>query len=308
MKKYLRVKLKNYLRAGFALLVLATMALAQTPPKTGQVATPAAGNTVSPEVVNSFLQKTFGYDPNIKWQIRDIRPASDPMLTEVVLTLSNPQQNPQGQQVMKLYVTPSGKFAVPGDLLPFGADPFAEARTKLRQAINGPSKGAANPEVLIVEFADLQCPACKQANPVMDRLMTEVPNARLVFQQFPLVQIHDWAMQAALYGQCVADQKNDAFWTFLSLVYQNQEQIKAATAAAQLKDYAGQTGVDANQVATCAAAPETQKKINASMQLAKDLEVAATPTVFVGGRRVGGVTSLPYDTLKALVQFMATQK
>ena len=68
--------------------------------------------------------------------------------------------------------------------------------------MNGPSRGPADAPVTLVEFSDLQCPHCKEAQPTIDKLMAEEKNARLVFQNFPL-PAHDWAAKAAYYGDCI---------------------------------------------------------------------------------------------------------
>ena len=95
--------------------------------------------------------------------------------------------------------------------------------------MNGPSRGPANAPVTIVEFADLQCPACKAALPAIQRLLADEPKARFVFQQYPLTQMHHWAFKAAEYGECVYQQNPAAFWKFLDAVYGAQEQITLET-------------------------------------------------------------------------------
>ena len=113
----------------------------------------------------------------------------------------------------------------------------------------------------IVEFADLQCPACKSALPVVQKLLADAPNARFVFQQFPLTQMHHWAFAAAEYGECVHRENPAAFWKFVDAVYGAQEQISADTnnsedagkkAEAKLQELAAAAGVDGKRVAACA--------------------------------------------------------
>src|SRR5208282_2841491 len=99
---------------------------AQTGPtlQTRPAAKPAAaGNTALPteDTVNSFLFQTFGYDPTITWKINDIRPSELPGLAEVLLVVTNAQ----GSSPNRLLVSSDGKHAVTGDILPFGAKPFA---------------------------------------------------------------------------------------------------------------------------------------------------------------------------------------
>src|SRR3954447_11978818 len=180
-----------------------------------------SGSSLTEQTINEFLRHTFGYDQNLKWRVAEIKPATDPSMTEVTAIMNTPQ----GQQVLKLFVTPDQKHAINGEFVPFGSDPYASARQAL-QKVNGPVRGPADAAVTIVEFGDLQCPACKRAQPTIEKLMKEVPNAKLVFQQYPLVQIHKWAMTAAKYGLCVAKQNNDAYWKFVDTVYSHQDEMQ----------------------------------------------------------------------------------
>src|SRR5215472_11631967 len=90
----------------------------------------------SEDTVTSFLHQTFGYDSTITWKILSIKPSQAEGLSEVTVALSNPQ----GQQVTTLYVTPDGKHALTGELLPFGAKPYEPAKQALLKGINGVSR------------------------------------------------------------------------------------------------------------------------------------------------------------------------
>jgi protein-disulfide isomerase len=258
-------------------------------------------NLPTEQTVNSFLQQMFGYNTGLTWKIVDIRPAEAQGLAEVVVLISGTQ----GQQVTRLYVTPDGKHALTGDIVPFGAHPFAEARTALEKGISGPARGPASAPVTLVEFSDLQCPHCKDAQPVLDKLLTDEPNARLVYQNFPLSQIHDWANKGAAYADCVGRSSNDAFWKFIHDVYEGQASITAANADEKLTALADQAGVKGADIAACAAKPETTTRVERSVALGKEVKITGTPTVFINGRRIENVTGVPYDTVKQLVEFAA---
>jgi len=184
-----------------SVLVLATMAAAQEK---------ASTNLPTEETVNSFMQQTFGYDSSVTWKIASIKPSVAEGLAEVTVLLTSPK----GQSQTTFYVTPDGKHALAGDIMPFGAKPYAPAQEALTKGINGPAKGPAKAEVTIVEFSDLQCPHCKDAQPVIEKLLAAEPNARFVFQNFPL-PMHNWANKAASYADCVGRASNDAFWKFV---------------------------------------------------------------------------------------------
>ena len=277
----------------FIFLLLAMAAAAQE--KT-------SANLPSEETVNSFLQQTFGYDSTVTWKITAIKPSTAEGLAEVDVVLSNSQ----GQSPTTLYVTPDGKHALTGEILPFGAKPYQPAKETLLKGINGPSRGPEKSPVTIVEFSDLQCPHCKDAVPVIDKLLTEEPNARFVFQNFPLPS-HNWAAKAANYADCVGRSSNDAFWKFIQGTFDAQANITEANADEKLTAIADTAGVKGAEMAACAAKPDTKTRVEHSVALGQSVGVTGTPTVFVNGRRIGNVVGLPPEVLKGLVEFAAKQ-
>lgn len=258
-------------------------------------------NLPSEQTVNAFLQQMFGYDQSLTWKVNDIKPSKAEGLTEVSVTLSNPQ----GAQAVTMYVTPDGKHALVGELMPFGAKPFAEIRQALEKGVNGPARGPANSPVTIVEFSDLQCPHCKQAQPVIEKLLTDSPNARFVFQNFPLPS-HNWAAKAAAYADCVGHASNDAFWKFIQKTYDAQEQITESNADEKLTAIANDSGVKGADIAACAAKPETSARVEHSLALGKSVDVTGTPTIFINGNRVRNL-AMPPELLKSMVDFEAKQ-
>jgi len=260
-------------------------------PSTGKV-----GLLPSQADINAALQRSFGYDPAVTWQIYDIREAPIPGMTDVLVSMN--KQNP-----VHLYISADGQNAIAGEIMPFGPNPFAAARQTLKAA-DGPARGPQTPVISMVEFSDLECPHCKAAQPLLEKLSTDFPQVRYVFQQFPLpASIHPWAMKAAQYSDCAARMNPDAFWKYIDSIFENQGGIAMATADDKLKELATAAGLDAQKVAACAATPETAARVNKSLDLGKALEVNSTPTVFINGRRVVGPANIPYDQLKALVQF-----
>ena len=288
-------------------LLLVSFAVAQQKSSSKSKDTPPPVPTFSTrlpseETVNAFMKQMFGYDPSVTWKIVTIRPSQAEGLTEVLVVLSNAQ----GQQNSRLYVTTDGNHAVIGDIIPFGVHPFTPAQEALSKGINGPSRGPADAPVTVVEFSDLQCPHCKEAQPIIDKLMAEEKNVRLVFQNFPLPS-HDWAAKAAYYGDCIGRTLPAAFWKYISSVYDAQKDITASNADEKLTALAEQSGAKGRDTATCAAKPETVGRVQHSVALGTELEVSGTPTLFVNGRKISNVSGLPYEILKGLTEFAARE-
>ena len=285
------------------LLMTLGLAAAQTP-AAKPADKPAIAATVLPSeaTVDAFLQQTFGYDSQVSWKIASIKPAPVPGLAQVDVILASPQ----GQQGSRFFVTADGEHAVIGEVIPFGAKPFDPAKKTLEKGITGPSRGPKDAPVTIVEFGDLQCPACKAAQPAIEGLVAAEPNARFVFQNFPL-EMHNWAAKGAAYADCVAQASNDAFWKFVAKTYEAQSDITAANADEKLTAIADGAGVKGADIAACASTPVTKAHVDASLALGKAVNVTGTPTLYINGRSIGNIANVPAATLKELVDFAAKQ-
>jgi protein-disulfide isomerase len=294
--------MRNLLNLIFVSLLACSLAAQTTiTAKSADKTTPAV-NLPSEATVDSFMQQTFGYEPSVSWKISSIKPAPVPGLAQVDVILASGQ----GQQVSRFYVTPDGDHAVVGDIIPFGARPYDATKKILEKGISGPSKGPKDAAVTIVEFGDLQCPACKAAQPAIEALVASEPNARFVFQNFPL-EMHNWAAKGAAYAQCVGEASNSAFWKFVSKTYETQSDITAENADEKLTALANDAGVKGADIAACATTPITKGQVDSSLALGKSVDVTGTPTLFINGRAIGNVSQVKPETLKALVDFAAKQ-
>ena len=263
--------------------------------------------TPTPETVNAFLKSLWGYDPNRIWQVEAIQKTAAPEISRVIVFVGEQGSSRQPGQ-MAFFVTPDGQHVIAGDqVIPFSADPDATVRATLQQSANGPYRGAKSKKFLLVEFADLQCPHCKEAQPVMDRLAQDFPTAHIVFENFPLNNVHPAAEKAAEYGVCVAQLSgNDAFFKYVQAVFDTQANLTPTATDQTLKDAVKKAGADEVAVTSCVGTTSTKAAVDASVQLGKDAGVTQTPLLYINGRPVP-VTSLPYETLKQIVTFEETQ-
>ena len=259
-------------------------------------------NLPTEETVNSFMQQTFGYDSSVTWKIASIKPSLAAGMSEVVVVVGNSQ----GQQVTTFYVTSDGKHALVGDMIPFGAQPYKETREALDKGLNGVARGPADSKVTVVEFSDLQCPHCKDAQPILDKLLTDEPTAKFVFQQYPLPS-HNWAAKAAAYADCIGRTNKDAFWKFVQKTFDEQNNITESNADEKLTAFADEAGAKGADAAACAAKPDTKTRIDQSVALGTSIGVTGTPTVYINGRRIANVNGLPYEILKSLVEYAGKQ-
>jgi protein-disulfide isomerase len=259
------------------------------------------------ETVEKFLKVSWGYDTDRVWQVYSIENTPAPNVSKVTVHVAQ-KANPQQIATLVFYVTPDGKHLIANDVLPFGANPYADTRATLEERATGPSRGASGKKFEFVEFADFQCPHCKAVQPIIERLIEDFPNARFVFENFPLTSIHSEAYKAASYGVCVAQQGGDgAFFKFADAVFANQENLTPQTSDATLGDAVSKAALDPAKVGSCTYTSAGKAPVDASLKLGHDLNVNETPMLFVNGRQipVGEVANgeLPYEKLKEIVAY-----
>ena len=98
------------------------------------------------------------------------------------------------------------------------------------------------------------------------------------------------------------------FWKFSGSVYDDQANITLATADEKLSALADKAGVKGSEMAVCAAQDDVIAHVQGEVLLGQSLEVTGTPTLFVNGRRIGDLGSLPYEVLKSLVEFAVKRR
>jgi protein-disulfide isomerase len=260
----------------------------------------------TPDDVNAFLKATWGYDPNLAWQTMAIAKTAVPGISKITVAIGQ-KSNPSQVGQLVFFGMPDGQHIISQDeLIPFGAHPFDANRKILQTEASGPARGAASKDLLIVEFADFQCPHCKDALPTIERLVQDFPNARFVFESFPLPQ-HSEAPKAAAYGVCVQKAAGDAtFFKYVDAVFANQAGLTPEASDATLKDVVTKLGLDPAKIAACSTSPVGVDGVQTSLDFAHKLEVRETPWLYVNGRGVplGGIQ---YDQLKAIVSYQAVQ-
>jgi protein-disulfide isomerase len=158
------------------------------------------------------------------------------------------------------------------------------------QRVPGISQGQPNAPVVVMEFADFQCPACMQFATYSKPLMKDyVDNGtvRFVWYDYPLVEQHQNAMLAARAGRCANDQNQ--FWALHDALFARQtEWAEANDAANRFIGYAQQAGLDRAAFSQCLRSDKYQREVSESRQLGSSFGVRGTPSIFVNGKRLEG--------------------
>jgi protein-disulfide isomerase len=261
--------------------------------------------TPTVDTVNSFLRQVWGFDENRLYRVMAIQPTAAPGVVKVTVFITSKEPGAK-VQAATFYVTPDGKHAIGegSGVVPFGATPFADIRDTLKARADGAFQGPASKDFELVEFADLQCPHCKEAQATMEQIVKDFPNAHVVFQPFPLTEIHPSAFKAAAYGVCAQKQSNEAFFKYAAGVFDTQAGLTPATDDTLLKAAAMRAGLDGAAIQACANSQATKDIVNADIKLAQDIGIDQTPLLVANGR-VLPLSGVNYDELKKLIQYQA---
>lgn len=156
---------------------------------------------------------------------------------------------------------------------------FAPEQVKEIALEDSPSKGNPAAPVVLVEFADFQCPACRAARPVLEEVMKKHDGqTRLVFKHFPL-GIHQFAEKAARAAR--AAQAQGKFWEMYGALFDNQERLSPAVVDELAKGLAldmVKFNKDMDSEAMADAVSRDRKQ-------AERLDIQSTPTLYINGRQ-----------------------
>lgn len=287
---------------------------AQTPSAPAPVAAPVfpkpdpqffTASLPAKETIDAFLQASWGYDDSRAWQVQAIMKTPIDGISKVIVYVAD-KSGKEKPSALQFFAMADGKHIITGDqIVDFGDHPFAEYRAQMKEHADGPYRGSESKDMELVEFADFQCPHCKEAQANMDKLAVDFPKARIVFENDPIASIHQQSVIAASYGVCVSNLGGStAFFQFASAVFDGQDGLATADGATlTLNSAATKAGLDPAKVAACAATPKTKAAVDASVKLANDVSIGQVPTLVINGRQVPA--NAPYDVLKKIVVYQA---
>jgi protein-disulfide isomerase len=144
--------------------------------------------------------------------------------------------------------------------------------------------------VELVEYGDYECPYCGKAFPIVKRLQQRFGDRlRFQFRNFPLSQIHPYAMHAAEAATSVrADAGETAFWAMHDAIFTHQRDSANALDDAHLARYADDIGADGAQVLSDLDAERFEEAVQVEFLDGVRSGVNATPTFFINGERFDG--------------------
>lgn len=184
-------------------------------------------------------------------------------------------------------------------------DAFADLMSKI-DVKGRPIRGAKDAKVVVVNFDDFECPFCSRMHQTLfPELLKEYGDrVEFIYKDYPLTEIHPWAVHAAVNADCLADQNSEAYWDFADYIHANKQEVdKEKTPEARFEALDKMTllqgqkhNLDAVKLQACVKA-QNQDAVRASMKEADGLGVNATPTLFINGHKIDG--AVPIDEVRA---------
>ncbi len=175
-------------------------------------------------------------------------------------------------------------------------DPYAAVMKKI-DVSGRPTRGNKDAKVTVVNYDDFECPFCSRMHENLFPGIFKDYGDRVLFiyKDYPLEEIHPWAMHAAVNANCLGSQNGDAYWDYADYLHANQQSVSSAKRPdgqnAELDKLAALQAqkhkIDVPKLQACVKTQD-EKAVRASMHEGEGLGVDATPAMFVNGQKLDG--------------------
>lgn len=164
-----------------------------------------------------------------------------------------------------------------------------------------PILGTGN--IKILEYADLQCPACKSMHPILKKIMDEYDgDVTFEFKHFPLTTIHLNSMAAAEASECANDQNK--FFEFVDMAYERQEEFENGISSGKAKDVFKSIAIDLGldkSFNDCIDSGIKSSYVKLESSEANDLKLSGTPSIFINGQKIDNSYNDIVDAIKKAI-------
>lgn len=295
-------------RAFFFLLVICLGCSAQAPPPQGNgggsqsadAASPGADSNIT-RVIERHVRAHYSLPPNVQLMIGPLRSSEFPNYDALTVTFSANGK----KQEFEFLLSRDHKTLVRLTKLDLANDPYADLMKKI-DTTGRPTRGNKDAKVTVVNYDDFECPFCSRMHSTLFPGLFKEYGDRVLFiyKDYPLEEIHPWAIHAAVNANCLASQNADAYWDYADYLHGNQHAISAEKGRdgqnAELDKLATLQGekhnLDVPKLQACVKAQD-EKPVRASMHEGENVGVDATPTMFINGQKLDG--AVPADEVRA---------
>jgi protein-disulfide isomerase len=260
--------------------------------------------SVSPDLAQKIERQVRAYykvPAELKVLVGPASPSSDfPNYDSIVVTIDNGER----KQDLNFLVSKDHSSLIRMNKFDLSKDPYADTMSKI-DTTGRPTRGAKASKVVVVNFDDFQCPFCARMH---QELFPEIfkeygDRVTFIYKDFPM-EMHPWAMHAAVDANCLAAENSDAYWDFADYIHANQHEVSnEKTPGARLEALDRLTmlqgqkhNLDVVKLQSCVKAQD-ESAVKASVKGADAVGVDATPTLFVNGEKIDG--AVPANEVRA---------
>jgi protein-disulfide isomerase len=255
------------------------------------------------KAIERQVRAYYKLPPEVEVTVGPLKPSEFPNYDALKLTFNRGTRKDD----YDFLLSKDGKTLIRMTKMDLTKDPNAEIMKKV-DVKDRPTKGNKDAKVVVVNYDDFQCPFCSRMHQTLFPQIFKEYGDRVLFiyKDYPLAEIHPWAIHAAVDANCLASQNNDAYWDLADYLHANQHVVNSAKGSEAQFDavdraalLAGQQhNVDVVKLHACIKA-QNDDAVKASIHEGDALGVNATPTLFINGEEVDG--ALPLSELRAVL-------
>ncbi len=246
--------------------------------------------------IEIMVRTQYNVPPEIAVTIGPRKPGQIPGYDELPVTLSHGGKT----RVLDFLISTDGKTLARLDKVDLFNDPVFSINVAGR-----PIRGNPAAKVTVISFDDLECPYCSRMHQTLfpATLAHYKGMVRFIYMDNPLMEIHPWAMHAAVNANCMGAQNNQEYWTYVDYIHSHGQEVSGedrtlAKSFDALNRIARQQAtldkLDSSALDACLTRQDETPVRNA-MKIAESLRIEGAPALFVEGERISG--ALPQDQL-----------
>jgi len=289
-------------RAFLVLLLVCLGCSAQSPSTSNPASSPSAPSDIT-QSIERHVRAQYSLPPDVKVIVGPLRPSDFANYDALTVTFSSATK----KQDFSFLLSHDHKTLIRLSKFDLTTDPYAETMKKID--VNGrPTRGNKDAKVTIVNFDDFECPFCSRVHATLFPGLFKEYGDRVLFiyKDYPIDDIHPWAMHAAVDANCLGAQNNDAYWEYADYLHNNGNAVSGQKTPegwnAELDKLATLQGerhkLDVPKLQACLKAQD-EKAVHASIREGEALGVEATPTMFVNGRKLDG--AVPAEEIRTVL-------
>jgi len=279
-------------RRAFLVLLLVCLGCSA---QSGPAPNPASPSPAPSDVTRSVerhVRAQYSLPPSVQVIVGGLRASEFANFDALTVTFSSPTK----KQDFEFLLSHDHKTLIRLSRFDLTSDPYAETMKKI-DATGRPTRGNKDAKVTVVNYDDFECPFCSRVHATLFPGLFKEYGDRILFvyKDYPIEEIHPWAMHAAVDANCLGAQNGDAYWEYADYLHNNGNAIggqktpegwnaeldKLATLQAQKHN------LDIPKLQACLKAQDEQA-VRASIREGENLGVEATPTMFVNGQKLDG--------------------